>query len=148
MELNWSVGIIIFYTVFIFSLILIVILSTRNNMELIEQEYYQKDIDYDNISRERKSRKSLSKGLDIGIKNNELIFSFPRKLEKIKGKIHLFRPSNNKLNVFIPIDLDENNNMIIDIDKFPKGLWQTKTEWEVNGLYFFTEKKVIFQWFN
>ena len=144
MKLNWGTGIAIFYTIFVISLVSVVIISARNNVDLVEKEYYKKDINYEAFRVKRENGKLLSQGLDIGIKNDQLIFSFPKELGKVKGTIHLFRPSNSKLDAFIPIDLDEDNNMTVAIDKYPKGLWRTKTEWEVNGIHYFNEEKIIF----
>ena len=143
MKLNWGTGIAIFYTIFVISLLSIVILSSRNNVDLVEKEYYQKDINYEKFRKKRENESLLSKGLEVKKNDGNITLHFPGIEKNITGQIHFFRPSNSKLDNIIPIVLDADHNMIISTEKYAKGLWRLMTEWEVNSHSYYNEQKII-----
>ncbi len=139
---NWGVGITIFIVLFIIITVSFVIYSTTLNIDLVEDNYYENEINYqqqiDKISRSKKLEQkiivhSLDKAVLIEYPN---IFDF----KEIKGKINFYRPSEKKLDFITKVEPDTNGKQIVQSSNFIKGLWRVKFDWSVGDTSFYDEQ--------
>lgn len=144
MKINWGTGIAIFYISFMIIMISMVVKSVRNNVDLVDKEYYVKDINYEKFRKKRANGTSLQEQLNVvtNVTNKTLLLSFPKDMKGLKGETFLFRPSNSQLDVHLPLVLDENNKMKISTTRFKGGLWRLKTEWTYQGITYYAEQKI------
>src|SRR5210317_2103331 len=95
---SWSVGIFIFYVVFMVVLVGAVFYSTQNNVELVTPNYYEKTLKYDNqIEAIKNTRSLIKKPLFSVNKRKEYIFlQMPEIFSsgETVGEILFFRPSD------------------------------------------------------
>ena len=54
--------------------------------------------------------------------------------------ITYYKPSDDLLDKFQEIELNEENNMSIETKKLSPGLWKIKIEWTVNEVQYYNEK--------
>jgi len=144
----WGVGIVVLYSSFVIFILSFVIFSTTQNFTLVEDNYYQKSLSYqDKIDMIQNTEDLVIKpNLQLDKENNILTISFTDSLAKlgIAGTAHFFRPSDKHADQTIPISLDSSNQMTISTTRFLKGLWVLKLQWASSNISYFQEENLTF----
>ena len=147
MKINWGSGIAIFYSLFVLVMVFMVVKSTQNKTHLVQENYYNKDLNYESFRKKRENAKALKKPVTIKYraKENTVQLAFPSDMASATGKVTLFRPSNKYLDKSYTIDLDEKSKMDIPLEKhMPGGLWKVQVDWEAQGEKYYTEENLVF----
>lgn len=142
MKINWGTGIFLFYAVFVGLSIAFVIFSMGKEVNLVTEDYYGEELKFQNKI-DIMERSLLAKVKpEIIFENNKLIIQLPDSTNKFKlnGNIHFYRPSDNKLDFKIPVQLSSENITSIDLSGLKKGKWEAHLSWFDNELEFYTEK--------
>ena len=143
--LNWGFGIAAAYILFIICTLIMVIIFMNQEVSLESKDYYAKGIKYQNEIDKMKRSKELSEQLDISIKQNSLVFTFPRIINsnELSGKIYFYRPSDKSKDLTVNIAPDSSRAQIISTYNFAKGLWKIKVDWNSRGNSYLDEKIVM-----
>ncbi len=145
MKINWGTAIAIFYTCFVLAMVLMVVKSSQNKMDLVQENYYQKDLDYENFRSKRQNAKQLSQAISIqySLSENAIELSFPQEMQALKGTLTLFRPANKTLDQTFVLKLNQEAKMSIPVDQnIPAGLWRVQIDWESKGDHYFKEESI------
>ncbi len=144
-NINWGTGIFIFYTIFAGSLFYQVYKSTQYDHDLVVENYYEEDLNYQSRYEQMQNSRSLEAGLAIRFNKEEKVISlkFPTGMEGVNGNLLLYRASNKKLDKHFPIELNAENRMEIPIENIVAGRWKLEVKWEHGGKAYF-DKKVIY----
>lgn len=142
MKLNWGHKLVLFailFMVFIFTMITFMI---RQNVELVESDYYEKGIKF----QDKIDKLNAIKGLDHAIKfdslKNELVFETAMG-GNISGVLKLYRPSDSKMDTQIPFTLNEEGRFAYNVSSLAKGPWKFTFEWIVGTQSMAVEKEII-----
>ena len=140
MKLNWGTGIAIFYISFMAIMLFMVYRSTFENRDLVMEDYYQKDLEYQSHLDRISNAKKLPVDLKITKEAEQYIrFSFPKDLKTIKGTVLFYRPSDKKQDVSLGIKVNQENDFVFPISKLQKGGWRVKVDWEGDDVPFYKE---------
>ena len=144
MKINWGTGIAIFYSLFVIVLVGFVIKSMTYDNSLVVEDYYKKDIEYQQHYDKVKNAKQLEEDLSIKLdrNNKRLNFHFPENLKGIKGDILFYKPDNKKLDFNLSVKPNTNNIQEFDYSKLTQGVWKVKVEWNSAGKYYYKEKRI------
>ena len=147
MKINWGTGIVIAFVLFIAFILYFVInmsVNDKYNHDLVTEEYYKKELEYQNDIDKQEKSKTLEKDITV-IKTNEgLLIKFPENLDfkSIKGKVFLYRPSNKQLDFETSISLSKPNLLIPD-KRLVDGRWNIAIDWQYKkNLYLFKDSLV------
>ena len=146
MKINWGTGIAIFYTLFVIVMVGMVIKSTYNKAQLVQEDYYNKDINYEEFRKKRQNGDKFSKVIfvDYAVSDNVIKIKFPASKKDVQGDLTLFRPSNAKMDKIFSLDFDEKGEMDIPVDRtMADGLWKVKIEWKDQGIDYYNEKDIV-----
>ena len=146
MKITWGTGIAIFYVCFMAAMIFMVIKSSQNKMDLVQENYYQKDLVYEQFRSKRQAAANLDKAVQVAYRldNNSLELIFPKEIQKPSGTLTLFRPSNKFLDQSFELPAIQDSKMTIPLDsKIAKGLWRIQIDWEMEGQQFYTEQSIV-----
>lgn len=137
----WPIGLTVFLILFIGGLIGFLFYSTTLRFDLVEENYYQKGLQYQKTIDRKNRSKALSQDLSWEIDSNKILhLKFPDVAQgkEITGKIRLFRPSDARLDRSFPLNLSGNNEQTINLNGLAKGLWRIKILWQTdeNDYYF------------
>ena len=137
MKLNWGTAIVIAFIGFIgFIMFFVVRMSTddKYNHELVADDYYQQELEYQNDIDKVENAKTLSEEISYAKTDEGLLLSFPKEIDqlKIEGKVFLIRPSNKQLDFEMPISLS-NHYLLIPDNRLLDGRWNMKIEWTESG---------------
>jgi hypothetical protein len=128
MKLNWGKGILITIVMFVIIIFIMVGISMTKNVDLVANNYYEKEIKYQEQIDLMKKTNSLKENAKIDFDGINVNISFPKSadISSIKGTVNFYRPSDSKKDFNIPINADADGIMKIENDKFPKGLWKVR----------------------
>lgn len=146
MKINWGTGIVIAFALFM-TFILYFVFKVQSDSEydheMVTEEYYKKELEYQNQIDKQKNANNLSEKVRIESNEDGLLIVFPKDFHatKIKGKVSLYRPSNQKLDFEVPISLSTSNLLIPKTD-LVGGRWDIAVEWQYEGKEFLNKKEV------
>ena len=148
MKINWGTAIVIAFICFIsFIMYFVISMSTNKKYEhdLVVEDYYQQELKYQNDINKEENSKSLVTNVDWQKTNDGIIINFPKELDinKIEGKVFLYRPSNKQLDFEIPISLS-NHNLLIPDKRLLDGRWNLKVDWEYNNVDYMYKTDIVY----
>ncbi len=141
MKLNWGTGIAIFYSIFVISLVAIVIKSTTIDHSLVSEQYYADDLNYQAQYNKLSNSLGLAQDLQVALNDAQgnVEFRFPEQAGEPAGEIVFFCPSDSKSDFRIAIQPDEHNRQTVPVAGLKPGLWRVKVDWQADGKAFFKE---------
>lgn len=146
MKLNWGTSIAIFYICFMAVMITMVVKSAQNNVDLVQENYYEKDLNYEAFRTKRENGLQMSNQVKISyeIQDGNIRLVFPEEMNNVSGQVALFRPSNKKLDRQFDLKLESNGEMLIPVDNtFQAGLWKVYIDWESHKKLFFSQDTIV-----
>lgn len=144
MKFNWGTGIFIFYTVFAGSLFYQVYASTKYDNDLVEENYYEKDLAYQSRYERIENSLNLEEKLSIqyDVELNQIELDFPVNEESLSGNIRMYRADDEKKDMRMPVLLMQENKMLINAEELTEGVWKVEIEWELDNLPCFDSKSI------
>ena len=146
MKINWGSGIAIFYSLFVIVMILMVVKSTQNKVHMVQDNYYDKDLNYEEfrLKRENGAVFKDSIRIDYQSKDNSVLIQFSETLAEAKGKILLFRPSNQFMDKQIELKLNDEASMRIPLEENTlRGKWKVQIDWNLDEKGFYNEEIIV-----
>lgn len=148
MKWNWGKGIVVAMACFMgFILYMVITMSTDDNYshDLVTEEYYAKEMAYQTeIDAETNARNLV--GEISGKRTPEgWLLTFPTSISKStnKGKVFLYRPSNQQLDFEVPLVISESNLLIPD-KQLIDGRWNIIIEWTDGEEEYMYKKSIVY----
>lgn len=144
---GWGFGIFALYGVFVLFVLGLVLFSTFNPYSLVTDDYYEKELRYQDQIDRMNNANQLSAGLDISYdrSNRQIVLSYPADavIGELKGTVTMFRPSDAEHDVVYPVQVDQDGRQYIRTDNLLRGLWRMKVDWTSAGGGYYVEEVVI-----
>ena len=142
--MNWGYKIVLVYLVFISGMLFMAFKSSEQDIELVTEDYYAKELVYQQKIDEIKRTASLSKPIEVNFNQQILTITFPDDFaaKKIKGSVTLYCPSNKKMDIQRSFDSNE-KKVVVMIPVTKQGLHYVKLSWSAEGISYYFEKKII-----
>jgi len=136
MKINWGTRIAIFYTLFVIVMVSMVVKSCQHQVHLVEENYYQKDLEYEEFRVKKFNGIKFQDQIQINFNRDEHLLSvkFPSDQKHIDGFVKLYRPSNKFFDKKYKISLDTAQSMAMDLSNHSiGGLWMVQIDWTCNS---------------
>ncbi len=148
MKINWGTGLVIGMVLFIgFIMFFVIKISTDSNYgyDLVTEEYYKKEMVYQQEIDAEENSKTLNGAITGEKTDGGWMLTFPENLDysKITGTVFLYRPSNQKLDFQIPLEL-LNKNLLIPDERLVAGRWNTIVKWNYDGKDFLYKNEIVY----
>lgn len=148
MKINWGTGIVISFILFIgFIMYMVVTMMSgeKYDHDLVTEEYYKKEINYQQEIDAEKNAQLLSENITVRTNSEGIVIKFPKDLEykDIVGTISFYRPSNKKLDFDLPIELTS-NTLIIPDTKVVEGKWGIIIDWKYEGVNYLFKDQIVY----
>lgn len=138
--MNWGVKLTIGMGVFMLFIISLGVLMIRSKSDaLIENDYYEKGINYDQEYHKKENVKNDGAEPKIEVVNDRLIIIFT---EYAKGTVKLIRISDQKMDSTIDFETDHANQIQIPTGGKARGLWKIKLDWKNSNKFYLFEREV------
>jgi hypothetical protein len=143
--MSWGTKIALTYIIFVVITLGIVLFAMTKDVDLVTENYYEKELVYQNQIDKMNRANSLSEKVTVMKDESSLSFVFPKDFDyyAVEGEIHFYRPDNSKRDVIFPIQLDSSYMQIVYTDKFDKGMWKLNVDWAVKNTTYFNEFRVM-----
>lgn len=140
--MNWGWKIAILYGGFVLMMSILVYLCVQQEVLLVTDNYYEKDLEYNKHLVRLKNTHLLEEQVKIAYQPTEqqLRVQFPKDFDAIEGYILLYRPSKTGLDIRLPIQVNADNQLTINTHRLIAGRWRVKINWEGDGQLFYKEE--------
>lgn len=137
MKINWGTGLVIgmiAFIAFIMYMVTTMMTDDRYNHDLVTEEYYEKDLQYQKEIDAESKGNTFSVPVRTERSDQGLVLYFPPEVDsgKVNGKVSLYRPSNERLDFDLPLVVS-NGSMLIPNARLLDGRWDIRVDWEYQG---------------
>lgn len=140
MKFHWGHGIFLFYVVFVATLVTVVIKSRQFDNSLVTEEYYARDLNYQQEYDRRMNSSALTEPLSIMRVDGKYQLLFPKgKNQDVEGTVLLYRPSSKHDDRLVKLSVGAGGTMQLPTSGLKPGRYQAVVEWSANGVDYFDE---------
>lgn len=140
MKFHWGHGIFTFYAFFVATLVIVVIKSRTFDNSLVDENYYSRDINYQQEFDRRLNSNALSDPLRMVAADGGYELRFPTvAMGKVAGTLLLYRPSTNKDDRRMPLAVREDGVMRLPLKGMNPGHYEAIVEWSADGVDYYDE---------
>jgi|SRR5690606_19065595 len=130
---NWGTGITIAISAGCLAMLSLVYRTTKINFDMVERDYYAAELKYDSKMKARDNLQSLNGKIDISLVNDLLLIQFPEDCigQTLEGNLVLYRPSDQQLDLHLPLTPDNQGRILVQKSKLQKGKYVMKASWQM-----------------
>lgn len=145
MKFNWGTGIALVIIVFLIAVISFVLFTTTIPIDLVEEDYYPRELNYQEQITMQANTDALEEKLTFEKTDSLLLVSFPDffRGKVVSGTILVYRPSDHTQDKLYPIELDSNNFFYIPAFRLLPGKYILKANWTCEGIPYYQENVFI-----
>ena len=138
MKFHWGHGIAAFYSFFVATLVIVVIKSTAFDNSLVTEQYYARDLNYQQeFDRRQNSDRLLeSVRLETGANGQELVFPAGG---QVNGTVLFYRPSTRHDDRKFNLRVNPSGRMPLNFTGMTLGRYQAIVEWSADGVSYYDE---------
>ena len=119
--------------------------AQHQTFSLVEEDYYPKELRHEEKLVKMRNANALTMQLAVKLDQSNLIIRFPDDFrgKQVTGNIDVYRPSDEHMDVIMPVAIDTSLVQLIPIGKFSKGRYVVKAEWTSDGKDFYKELDIV-----
>ncbi len=142
----WPACIIACFVLFIAGLIAFIVFASAQRNDLVRPDYYEAEIRYQQQIDRIQRTHSMAQPAAI-------VYDGPRRRITIQlpaaharassGQVHLYRPSDARLDRELPLALDAEGRQALDAAPLRSGLWKVRVQWSAGGEEFYLDQALV-----
>lgn len=140
--MNWGKSIVIVYVLFVIGIGYMVYRSTQENFEMVDSNYYQKELEYSGKMEAKNHADALQRVPKIKRTDKSVYLNIPiAKNIDITGEVYAYCPSASKNDRKIAIKKIASNDsiVVVSLDALNKANYQLKISWKEGSEPFYSE---------
>lgn len=143
-KFNWGWGIALVYGTFVLFMLALVYRSTLTREELVTEDYYGKELKYQEQIDKQKRADSFKQPLQWKVENRKVELTFPSEVagKQVKADVMFYRPNNSKQDFNVSCAPNASGICAIASDKFEKGVYKIQVEWSADGVAYYNEGQI------
>lgn len=144
-KINWGTGIVIALIVMICGMIYLVSIAVRQDYDLVDNDYYQKSVNYQQHIEEVKNTEALAEKIKFEPSSENLKITFPDlgNIAEYSGEIHFYSPIEEKRDKTIKLKLDDSFTQSIDLKDLKSGRYTVKINWSAGKISYYQEDEIV-----
>ncbi|WP_149239800.1 FixH family protein [Dyadobacter sp. 32] len=144
LKLNWGAGIAITYMGFVAMILVLVIMSTRQKIDLVTTQYYTEELKFQDKIDKVKRAQSLPEQLSWEVSDDALLINYPSAMtsSQLAGTIRFYCPSNDKNDRIFKVNASD-GVQIFPLSQIPVGRYQLQIDWKNGQETFWNEGVVV-----
>lgn len=146
-KFNWGFGIAVSFILFALAVFVMVFISVSTNVDLVTEDYYEKELKYQQHIDLVKSTSALEQNIGLEITSSNITFRYPNLGSALaySGTVFFFRPSDKRGDFQKNVDIDSSYTQTFSTVSMQQGLWRAKIFWAVNKNEYYSEFPIIIQ---
>lgn len=143
---HWGWGIATFMVLFFLSIVVRIVISSNIEVDLIEKDYYHKELNYETDIQRVKNTNALSEKITLKRTADSLVFKFPDiiKNKQVTGKILFYCPSKTNRDQAFEIHTDSLLRQIFLTRILSENYYKIKINWDIGTTGYYQEFDVRF----
>jgi nitrogen fixation protein FixH len=142
----WPTSIVVFFVLAITFIISFIVWSLRQRDDLVSADYYEREVRYqaqlDTLNRSQAL--AVTTVVTFEPAQQTIVITLPPpQTQGATGSIHLYRPSDARLDRELPLALTADGTQRLDAKRLRDGLWKVRVKWNANGQDYFLDQPVI-----
>lgn len=140
--MSWGNRILLVIIVFVVLMGYLVYNSVNTPYELVSEEYYKDELNYQQLIDGSKKAQELSAPASLTNQGTGLVLQLPAEMKgkPIKGNLHFYCPTDQTKDVQFPLAVDTAARQTVSMEKIPPGNYTVKIGWEANGIFYYSEQ--------
>lgn len=142
----WPIAITGSFALFFIGLVAFIAFASTHKVDLVRNDYYEEELRYQRQFDRVRRTQEFAEGIFIGYDATRQCITLRLPQEHVRqsaGQIHLYRPSDAKLDQRIPLALDSTATQMLDTRKLRPGLWKVRVQWTSGGQEFFSDQTLV-----
>ncbi len=143
--MSWGIKIILVFIIFALGLTALVIISMSKNVDLVHEQYYEEEINYQKHIDILEQSKTLNADINVSVDGNniKLILNESEKYKNLSGRINFYRSSDASKDFNYDLNINEKGEQIFPVNEMAGGSWKLKIEMTRDGKNYFVEKNIF-----
>ena len=143
-KINWGTGIVIALVVMIGGMTYLVSIAIRQDYDLVDKDYYQKSVNYQQHIEEVKNTSALTERIKFDQSADTLKMMFPNlgTVQEYSGEIHFYSPVEEKRDEILKLKLTGNFSQSIGLKSLKSGRYTVKIDWSVGKVSYYQEEEI------
>ncbi|MDX5422490.1 MAG: FixH family protein [Hymenobacteraceae bacterium] len=141
----WPYAIIAAIVLFMGYIIYFVIKAMNQDVDLVSKDYYEQEIRYqEHIDKVGRTVAAGDVALNYNAEAQTILLQLPESLkgQTITGNITFFRPSDDRLDQEVPLQLGRDLSQLIETGDLTKCLWKVRVNFSANNETYYTEETI------
>jgi len=142
----WPIAITGFFIVAIIFVATFIAFAVRQREDLVSSDYYEREVRYQSQldSMNRSQSLAAQSVVTFELTLHTIVITLPvAQIQGATGNIHLYRPSDARLDRELPLTLNAAGVQRLDTKTLSDGLWKVRVKWNANGQDYFLDQPVI-----
>lgn len=143
MKFNWFHGLMLVLIAFISMMTYFVVSSSRTNLDLVSEKYYEEEINYQQRIDNTTNAKALNSDVQMNVENGFLVVRFPSQLaeKSITGNLKMYSPVGKKNDKSFAVN-SINGEYKIDVSQI-QGKYSLQLDWSCEQQNYYSEQKIF-----
>ena len=144
MKINWGLKIVLVYGMFVMGIMYMVFLSSKQNRDLVSDNYYAEELAYQKVIDQSSKTASLQTQVEISTTGNAVQVALPKEFDHIaiSGNWILYYAANQEKDIKGSFQTSA-ASFSINIPKEAKGNYLLKLNWKSNKEEYYFEKPIF-----
>lgn len=145
--MSWGYKVILILAVFVIGILSMVFIAMRQNNEMIDDHYYDKELKYQEVIDARKNLEKFNDSVLV-IQEGEMVkIKIPSLAAQniTEGYLEFLRHDDKNKDRKLSIATDTNGMQLLPKSNFSKGEYKLRARWKSNGVEYYDERKVMMQ---
>ena len=144
-NISWGTRIAILYISFIGLVVFMVVMSVRQKIDLVSDDYYNQELAFQDKLNKMKNAETLTTTITHKITSSDIELQFQPefKNKKLTGEILFFRPSDSSKDFKTEVTVNENAQQKIQLNHLSKGMYKMQITWKDETTPYFAEETIV-----
>jgi len=144
-KFNWGTGIVLALIIMMSGMLYLVSIALRQDYDLVDKDYYQKSITYQDHIEKVRNNEALSEKIRFELAPESLKLTFPNLAneQEYSGEIHFYSPVEAKRDLTVKIKPDSSYVQSIAITTLQEGRYEVKIDWMVGKVSYYQEEEIV-----
>ena len=141
----WPYAIIVAIVLFMAYIAMFVYKAMQQDVDLVSKDYYEQEIKYqDQIEKVKRTQALGDVMLDYKADAGAILLQMPAtyKAKNLTGTITLFRPSDDKMDRELPLQLGRDQSQLLETNDLESGVWKVRVNFSDGEESYYTEKTI------
>lgn len=143
--MSWGTRIAVLYLVFVAGILLMVVMSARQQIDLVRPDYYAAELAHQAQIDATANAQALSAAVELTRAENGLRITLPAEMKRqaVAGSVMLYRPSDASLDRTFDLQIDTAGTQLLTGD-FSSGRYHVLVNWKVGTTAYYSERNFDF----